>query len=305
MARRKNGRNVSGWLVLDKSFGVSSNNALGKARWLLNANKAGHAGTLDPLATGVLPLAFGEATKTIPYIMDATKQYEFTILFGTSTDTLDAEGAVIASSEARPTANELQATLPQFLGQVEQVPPIFSAIHVDGERAYKLAREGKEFVLKPRIVEVFDLLLLDEQPGVSAKFSVTCGKGTYVRSLARDICAKVGAQGHVSQLRRTRVGPFLLDAAITLDELEVMVHKAPAFEPDLPVETALADIPALAVTDNQADNISQGRAILAPDHLIANHGNDTVIVAKRSGVLLALMKLQDGQLRPFRVFNLV
>ncbi len=305
MGRRKKGRNVSGWLVLDKDAGISSTKALGHARWLLDAKKAGHAGTLDPLATGVLPLAFGEATKTIPYIMDASKQYEFTILFGSSTDTMDAEGKVIARSSRLPDIADLREVLPQFLGKIEQVPPVFSAIHVNGQRAYKLAREGKPVEMKPRQVEISDLQLLDKERHDSASFIVNCGKGTYIRSLARDICAACGVDGHVSKLRRTRVGPFEICTAITLDELKEMVHKAPAYEPDLPVETALADIPALAVTDNQADNICQGRAILAPDDLIAKHGNETVIAAKKSGVLLALMKLQDGCLHPFRVFNLI
>ncbi|VAV91694.1 tRNA pseudouridine(55) synthase [hydrothermal vent metagenome] len=305
MSRRKKGRDVSGWMVLDKGLGISSNHALGKARWLMNAKKVGHAGTLDPLATGVLPLAFGEATKTIPFIMDASKEYEFTILFGSSTDTLDAEGKETASSDARPDREAMLAVLPKFLGKIEQIPPIFSAIHVNGERAYKLAREGKAVELSARTVEVLDLQLLADTPGHSADFALTCGKGTYVRSLARDICAALAVEGHVSALRRTRVGPFCQTAAITLDELEVMVHKAPAYEPDLPVETALADIPALALTKDQAQNVSQGRAIQAPAELIATSCNDAMIVAKTAGTLLALMQLRDGDLYPFRVFNLV
>ncbi len=305
MSRRKHGRNVHGWLILDKPLGLSSNHALGKARWLLGAKKAGHAGTLDPLASGVLPLAFGEATKTIPYIMDASKEYEFTISFGKSTNTLDAEGEITGQSDVRPTQAQIQAILPDFIGKIAQIPPIFSAIHVDGQRAYALAREGKQVTLPPREVEVFSLSLLSTSVGDTASFVVHCGKGTYVRSLARDICAKVGAEGHISVLRRTRVGAFDQSTAITLDELTDMVHKAPAFEPDLPVETALADIPALALTDDQARFISQGRAITAPVDLIATHENETVFVAKSAGVLLALVKLQDEQLCPFRVFNLV
>jgi tRNA pseudouridine55 synthase len=306
MSRRKKGRDVSGWMILDKALGQSSNQALGKARWLFQAKKAGHAGTLDPLASGVLPLAFGEATKTIPFMMDATKEYEFTILFGTSTETLDAEGEIIARSDARPTAEEIREVLPQFTGKIEQVPPIFSAIHVNGERAYKLAREGKPVELSARKVDVFSLEQRGEVPGVSASFAVSCGKGTYVRSLVRDICAALGTEGHVSVLRRTRVGPFAIDAAITLDELEKLVHKAPALTPQLPVETALADIPALAVTETEVKLIKQGRAITAPADLIATHGNEeTVIVAKWAGTVVALMKLRDGSCFPFRVFNLV
>ncbi|PHR62319.1 MAG: tRNA pseudouridine(55) synthase TruB [Robiginitomaculum sp.] len=302
MSRRKKGRDISGWLVLDKQQGLSSNHALGKARYLLDAKKAGHAGTLDPMATGVLPLAFGEATKTIPFMMDATKGYQFTILFGSSTDSLDAEGKVLAESDARPTADAIRATLPDFIGKIEQVPPIFSAIHVDGQRAYKLAREGKEVELAARTVEVFELTMTGEEQGVSASFELVCGKGTYVRSLARDICARLGVEGHVNVLRRTRVGPFDESCAITLDDLQEMVHKAPAFEPNLPVETALADIPALAVTENEAKDLRQGRAILAPATL--NENDETVIVAKFAGTLVALTKIRDGQLCPFRVFNL-
>jgi len=305
MSRRKKGRDLHGWLVLDKDIDISSNHALGKARWLLQAKKAGHAGTLDPLASGVLPLAFGEATKTIPYIMDATKAYSFTIAFGSSTDTLDSEGEVTARSDARPTREALEAVIPPFIGNIEQVPPIFSAIHVDGERAYKLAREGKKVELSARTVEILDLKIVADEPGGSVCFDLTCGKGTYVRSLARDICASLGVEGHVSVLRRTRVGMFHIDAAITLDELELMVHKAPALELKLPVATALADIPAWAVTETQALNIKQGRAIPAPAELITTHPEETVIVANLAGVLLALTKLRDGKLFPFRVFNLV
>ncbi|MBL4595141.1 MAG: tRNA pseudouridine(55) synthase TruB [Robiginitomaculum sp.] len=302
MGRRKKGRDVSGWVILDKPQGLSSNHALGRAKRMLNANKAGHAGTLDPMATGVLPLAFGEATKTIPFITDGTKGYAFTILFGDSTDSLDAEGKITATSTKRPTAEATQAVLPGFIGQTLQMPPIFSALHVNGERAYKLARAGKEVVLEARTVEISKLEITGFEPEISASFEMRCAKGTYVRALARDICAKLGIEGHVNILRRTRVGPFCQNAAITLDELEEMVHKAPALSPVLPVMIALADIPALVITFEQAVDLKQGRAISAPTNLVAT--DETVMVTKLAEQPVALVKFREGQLCPFRVFHL-
>ena len=258
---RKKGANITGWLVLDKPLGMTSTRALSKARWLLNAKKAGHAGTLDPLASGVLPVAFGEATKTITFMMNASKTYRFTMAWGVSTATLDAEGEITARSPVRPDRAAIMAVLPRFLGEIEQMPPAFSALKVDGRRAYALARAGETVTLKPRTVRIDALSLLDQPDADHATFEVDCGKGTYVRALARDLAAMLGAEGHVSALRRTRVGPFGEKQAIGLGALEEMVHKARALEVLMPLATALDDIPALAVSTVEAHRIRHGQAI--------------------------------------------
>lgn len=303
MARRRKGRDISGWLVLDKPCGISSNHALGKVRHAFDAKKAGHAGTLDPMASGILPIAFGEATKTIPYMMDASKGYDFTISFGQSTDTLDAEGEVTASSDARPAKDRIAACLAQFVGQIEQMPPAFSALHVDGKRAYELARAGEKVALKCRIVTVFDLHLVAMPDADHAQFSVTCGKGTYVRALARDICAALGVEGHVNVLRRTRVGPFTENNSLPLDEVAKKVHIAPAAGPLLPLTTALDDIPACAVNESEARDLRQGRAIALGRQGDLPTAGDNPVLALMADQAVALCHVRDGQLRPFRVFN--
>jgi len=216
MARKRRGNPVHGWVVLDKPLGLSSTQAVGKVRRLFQAQKAGHGGTLDPLATGILPIALGEATKTMPYMVDGVKGYQFTLTFGENTDTWDAEGAVTARSDVRPSKNEILGALPQFIGDIEQVPPRYSAIKVDGKRSYDLARSGEVVELKSRQVTVdsFELIEMDAD---SATFDVACGKGTYIRSLARDLAAALGTCGHVTMLRRTRVGPFTLEQSFSLD----------------------------------------------------------------------------------------
>ena len=219
--KRRKGNPVHGWVVLDKPYGVGSTPMVGKVRWLFSAAKAGHAGTLNPLATGILPIALGEATKTVPFMMDAAKSYTFQITWGETRSTQDAEGEVTATSDIRPTSDEITATLPQFIGDIEQIPPKFSAIKIDGERAYDLARAGGVVEIKSRPVRVdkFALIAATED---TATFDVDCGKGTYIRSLARDLAAVLGTCGYVSVLRRTRVGPFTLEESITLDELTQM-----------------------------------------------------------------------------------
>ncbi|MDD3447081.1 MAG: tRNA pseudouridine(55) synthase TruB, partial [Zavarzinia sp.] len=265
---KKGKRKVDGWVVLDKPLGVTSTQALGKVRWALSAAKGGHGGTLDPLATGILPLAFGEATKALPYVVDASKTYRFTIRFGVETTTLDAEGEAVAASEDRPETTAIEAILPRFLGTIEQVPPAFSAIKVDGERAYDLARAGEVVDLPARPVEIHTLRLIERADADHATLEVDCGKGTYVRSLARDIARALGTVGHVVMLRRLRVGPFGLDMAVAPARIENLVENAPNLlhtsPPDgilLPVVTALDDIPALAVTAEDARALRDGRAI--------------------------------------------
>ena len=297
--RRKRGRPVHGWVVLDKPLGMGSTKAVAAVRRLMDAQKAGHAGTLDPLATGVLPIALGEATKTVPFLMDAPKRYAFTVRWGEHRETLDAEGAVLATSDVRPGRADIEPVLGRFLGTIQQVPPKYSAIKIDGRRAYDLARAGEAVAMKTRTVRI-DALSLVACDADSASFRVDCGKGTYVRSLARDIAQALGALGYVSVLRRTRVGPFTLAQSFGVDALEAMDYGARASEALLSLSTALDDIPVLAVGEDQAALLRQGRAIDAPPH---SPRNDTVLV-ECGGVAVALSQPRDGMLHPKRVFNI-
>ncbi len=302
MTRKRKGNSVHGWVVLDKPYEAGSTSMVGKVRWLYQAQKAGHAGTLDPLATGILPIALGEATKTVPFMMDAAKSYDFTVTWGATTDTQDAEGKVIAESSARPTHEEIKAALPEFRGAIEQVPPKFSAIKVDGKRAYDLARGGEAVELKSRQIRIdrFDLI---ETTADTATFSVDCGKGTYIRSLARDLAASLNACGHVTMLRRTRVGPFKLTESFTLDALIDLCERGAADEALRPVVTALDDIPVLAVTDQDAENLKHGRAIgLSSPH--SYNPNDWVLAMGPDDKAVALGYVRGGEFSPKRVFNL-
>jgi tRNA pseudouridine55 synthase len=275
---------------------------------MFNAQKAGHAGTLDPLATGVLPIALGEATKTVSQMMDAEKVYRFLIAWGSSTTTLDREGEVTATSDVRPTSEAVAAVLPRFVGEISQVPPNFSAIKVDGQRAYDLARDGVEFELPTRTVVVHEAAVSDVPDADHIEIEIRCGKGTYVRSLVRDIAGALGAEGHVAMLRRLRVGPFSAKESITLDNLADLVHRAALLEALLPVETALDDIPVLAVTDEDAFRLRQGRPlVLLPrqvELLKPRIGASRAVSAMTGGKLVALCELRAGQLSPTRVFHL-
>ncbi len=299
MARRRKGRPVHGWLVLDKPQGWTSTQAVSRVRRLLDAAKAGHGGTLDPLATGVLPVALGEATKAVPFVMGAEKRYRFSIRWGEERDTDDAQGAIVQHSDARPADDDIRALLPQFTGRIAQVPPAYSAVKVDGQRAYALAREGTPAELAARevVIETLELVETSDDRAVST-FEIVCGKGTYVRALARDMGRALGCFGHVCWLRRTAVGGFTEAHAISLDKLEDLVHSPPPSGFLLPVETALDDIPALAVTGGEADRLRSGQRIRVPS---SKHG--TVYVTA-NGLLVALAELSDGELRPFRVFRL-
>lgn len=299
MKRQKN--KVDGWVVLDKPIGPSSTQALGKVRWIFEAAKGGHGGTLDPLASGVLPIALGEATKLIPFAMDGTKQYEFAVRWGAATATDDLEGSVVATSPIRPAESAIRAALPAFEGEIEQLPPAFSAIKIDGKRAYELARAGEEVVLQPRKVLIHKLEYLESPDADTARFRVTCGKGTYVRSLARDLAGALGTVGHVIELRRTRVGKFTLESAISLARLEGFGHSPARFGALAPVETALDDIPVLAVTAEEAAALKQGRALRDPriDRVPAEP-----IAAFQEGRLVALVASDGTEIRPVRVFNL-
>ncbi len=313
MARKRKGNPIHGWVNFDKPLGMSSTQAVGKVRWLFQAQKAGHAGTLDPLASGILPIALGEATKTVPFMMDAAKGYDFTITWGENTASWDAEGDVTDTSDVRPARAAIEAALPQFIGDISQVPPKYSAIKVDGKRAYALMR-GKdagpnnikvEFELKPRPVRV-DSLTLNDCGENSASFSLACGKGTYVRSLARDLIGALGTCGHVTVLRRTRVGPFSLSRAetpsFTLEDLEESCHRGDVLEALRPVSTALDDIPVLAVSELEAIELKHGRAIALPFDFTDSPSGLTL--AKSGGVEIALLRAAGPLLTPKRVFNM-
>lgn len=308
MARRKKGQAISGWINLDKPYDLTSTSAVGRVRRLFDAQKAGHAGTLDPLATGILPIALGEATKTVPFLVDADKSYRFTIAWGRTTATYDREGETIAQSDVRPTIAQVQAVLPRFIGEIDQVPPAYSAIKVDGERAYDLARAGEIVELASRKVNVFDARVADAPDADHITLEVDCGKGTYVRALVRDIAEALGACGHVDALRRTRVGRFTEQSAVALEMLEDLGHKARQSEALLPVETALDDIPVLAVTDEDAFRLKQGRSIvLVPRQVEAvkarlKPGSRTVSAMAGERVV-ALCEMRAGRLEPSRVFN--
>ncbi|MDQ8029588.1 MAG: tRNA pseudouridine(55) synthase TruB [Brevundimonas sp.] len=309
MARRKKGEIVNGWVCLDKPYEMGSTEAVTRIRRLFDAQKAGHAGTLDPLASGILPIALGEATKTVPFMMEAQKVYRFTIHWGVSTDSVDREGEIIARSDVRPTVEAVKAALPAFVGEIDQVPPAFSAIKVDGQRAYDLAREGVEVELEARRVTIHEAAVTDAPDADHVEITMRTGKGVYVRSLARDLAAVLGAEGHVSALRRERVGPFNLQNAVTLDSLEEMVHRGAASEGLLPVATALDDIPELAVTDQDAFSLRQGRPIVLLPRQVETlksrlRDGSRTVSAFQGQTLVALGQLRAGRLEPDRVFNL-
>ncbi len=306
MARRKKGSVINGWLVLDKPRGVTSTQAVGIVRRIFDAQKAGHAGTLDPLATGILPIAFGEATKTVPFAVDGEKAYRFTVRWGEETDTDDAEGTVVRTSELRPSVADIKALLPEFIGEISQVPPAFSAIKIEGERAYDLAREGQKVEITPRLVVIKSLAILATPDADTTMFEAACGKGTYVRAIARDIGRRLGCLGHVVELRRTRVGGFAEEDAISLQRLRELEDAddggAALMQALLPVETALADIVGINVTSSDAARLARGQSVLL-------RGRDAPIMAGPAyamckGQLVALGEIDQGEFRPLRVFNL-
>ena len=304
--RRKQGRPLNGWLVVDKPPGMTSTDVVNRVRRGFDAQKAGHGGTLDPLATGVLPVAFGHATKTVPYVMDGTKLYRFTLRLGDARDTDDADGQVVATSDARPTDAQIAAALPAFLGDIMQVPPAYSAIKVAGERAYDMAREGRAPVLEPRPARVDRFALIERTDADTAVFEVQSGKGVYMRSLARDLAQACGTLGHVAALRRLRVGPFTEAQAISLDKCVASADNAPA-SPNLllPVATALADIPALALTEAEVFGLSNGQAInlvdlmgRIPQTADPNGGLARAMAGTR---VIGLCRLSEGWLKPERL----
>jgi tRNA pseudouridine55 synthase len=304
MARKPKGRPVSGWLVLDKPIGMTSTNAVSAVRRLFGAAKAGHAGTLDPLASGCLPIALGEATKAMPQVFDSIKVYRFTVAWGVETDTDDAEGREVASSEIRPSAEAIVAALPRFTGDISQVPPAFSAIRVNGERAYDLAREGENVSLEPRTVSVYRLDLVEQPDADIAVFETECGKGTYVRSLARDIGRFLGTRGHVRELRRVEVGPFGPDQFVRIEDLRAAHDEGGPEACDrllLPVEAALGDLAEVSLTANDASRVMRGQAVLLRGRSAPISG---AAYATGGGQLLALGEIEAGSFHPRRVFHL-
>jgi tRNA pseudouridine55 synthase len=304
---RREKRDVHGWVVLDKPIGMTSTHAVAIVKRLFQAKRAGHAGTLDPLASGGLPIALGEATKTVPFVMDGRKRYRFTVAWGEERDTDDTEGRVVKTSEIRPSAEAISALLPRFTGVIEQIPPQYSAVKVEGERAYDLARDGERVELKPRHVEIHQLILVEQSDSSHSVFEAECGKGTYVRALARDIGRILGCFGHICALRRTVVGPFGENDMIPLEQLEALCDRAASGEGSLadalsPVETALDDIPALAVTRADAARLHRGQAVLLRGRDAPNCSGTVYVTV--AGRLLALAEIGNGELIPKRVFNL-
>ncbi len=303
---RKRGERIHGWLVLDKPLDLTSTKAVGIVRRIFNAQKAGHAGTLDPLATGILPIALGEATKTVNYVMEGGKEYEFTVKWGSETSTDDLEGEVTSTSLKRPSLEEVEEVLPLFLGTILQTPPAYSAIKINGKRAYDLARSGEEVEIASREVRIDDLLIKSHIEDEEMTLVAKCGKGTYIRALARDIGRELGCLGHVTRLRRIKSGPFTENMSISLEKLEELSHSAAArdvlLEQLCPIETALDDIPALAINEDDASRVRLGQAVLIK-------GRDAPIIkgpayAMSGSEVVALGSVSQGEFKPSRVIVL-
>jgi tRNA pseudouridine55 synthase len=304
MARKRKGRDVCGWLCLDKPVGLGSTKAVSEVRWLFGSAKAGHAGTLDPLASGMLPIALGEATKTVPYVMEGRKVYRFTVRWGAETDSDDADGTVTRQSDRRPAREEIVAAIPAFTGTLMQVPPAFSAIRIDGERAYDLARDGEAVTLEPRPVEVHRLSLTDLPDPDTAVFEAECGKGTYVRAIARDMGRALGTAGHVVALRRLVVGPFDEADMVTIEALRAAREAEGPEACDAflrPVELAVGDLPQLSFAGHDAERLGRGQSVLL-------RGRDAPLwsgpaAALSAGRLIAIGEVASGEFCPRRVFR--
>lgn len=312
MARIKKGNKVDGWVNLHKPVGMTSNQALGIVKRALKPQKAGHAGTLDPLASGILPIALGEATKTVPYVQDSYKIYNFEVTWGEQRNTDDAEGHAIATSDARPSREAIEALIPQFLGDIEQTPPQFSAIKIDGNRAYDLARDGEQVDIKSRLVYIETLEITEHSEGKTS-FRCLCGKGTYVRAIARDLGLKLGCFGYISMLERAAVGPFTLENAISLDFFADSEHNPEPEQALLPLQTALDDIPVLALRDQEAARLKNGNSIAffskpdldrMTDAGIEWNGPEPVTALVMNDKRpIALVDVTGPELHPIRIFN--
>ena len=301
MARTRKGREVSGWLVVDKPAGITSNAVVNKIKWAFNAKKAGHAGTLDPEATGVLAVALGEATKTVPFVTDALKAYEFTVRLGQSTNTDDAEGEVIAESEARPTDSEIEAALLPFVGEIMQVPPKFSAVKIDGQRAYKLARDGEDVEIAARPLWVESLTMLSRPDPDHVVLELVCGKGGYVRAIARDMGEALGCHAHVLRLRRVWSGPFVASEGVTMERIEALAKSEEIDDLLMPMEIALDCMAEVRATEEGATRLRNGNPGMVIGREI-EFGEECW--ASHDGKPLAVGIYRGGELHPNRVFNL-
>ena len=307
MVRRQKGENISGWLAVDKHEGITAAKVVARVKTVFNAAKAGHGGTLDPLATGVLPIALGWATKTVSFAMNGRKVYEFEVLWGARTDTDDRDGVLVEVSDVRPAKTDILLALENFTGEIEQIPPDYSAVKVNGKRAYELARDKQPLSLAAKPVSVHAFELIEALSADRARFRVQCGRGTYVRALVRDLAQSLGTFGHITGLRRTQCGPFMESGAISLEKLESLGHKAAASECLLPIRTVLDDIPALALTDEEAHRMTLGQAIaLWP--VVKRSGTSgfepgITVQALCGKTLIALAEVENGMVRPVRVLN--
>ena len=300
--KRTKHNDVNGWLIIDKPRDIGSTDIVNQTRRLLNANKNGHAGTLDPFATGVLPIAFGEATKLIPFVTDGTKEYEFILKFGIETNTDDTEGQVVNTTNKIPTKEQILDIIPKFIGTIRQIPPVYSAIKINGQRAYKLARSGKEFDMPAREVQIYYLELLEQISADSFKFKVGCSKGTYIRTLGKDIALKLGSLGHLSELRRTKCAIFSINDTILLENLKNIVYEEERLMSLLPIETSLRDIAVIAVSEEEATKLKHGQG-LSPKGFVGLTPN-TLMAAMFDGCLVALVRVEERKISPIRVFNL-
>lgn len=300
--RKKKGRAISGWVILDKPVGIGSTQCVSKIKWLYKAAKAGHAGTLDPLASGMLPIALGEATKTVPYVMDGAKVYRFAVKWGAETNTDDLEGEIVNSSAERPGEEEIRALIPSYTGEIEQVPPMFSAVKIDGERAYKKARAGEDVVIEARNVTINSFELIEMRDEDTTVFEINCGKGTYVRALARDMGRDLGCFGHICELRRTAVEPFNEDDLIELQELIDLEGDLDALDEEaFATGIALEELPQVAIDQQQVMRIRSGNPVLL-------RGRDAIVYAQEACVvsgleLVALGNIDKGSFYPKRVFK--
>ena len=300
--RKKKGRPISGWVVLDKPVGMGSTQCVAKIKWLYKAAKAGHAGTLDPLASGMLPIALGEATKTVPYVMDGCKTYRFSVKWGAETNTDDLEGEITNSSDLLPDEMAIRAIMPDFFGDIQQVPPAFSAIKIDGQRAYQLARDGEDLVIEPRMVSVYSFDLIEMSSENVCVFEMTCGKGTYVRAVARDMGRRLGCYGHICELRRGAVEPFDEGDMISLDELLEMSDDIEALDKvTIATGFVLDELPQAAIDRNQANRVRSGNSVIL-------RGSDAITFAEEayatSGAeLIAIGNVDKGTFNPKRVFK--
>lgn len=298
MARKRNGRDLHGWIVVDKPAGITSTSVVNKVRWALDARKAGHAGTLDPEATGVLAVALGEATKTVPYITDALKAYSFTVRLGRKTNTDDAEGEVVAESNARPDDEAIKAALGQFVGDIQQVPPLFSAVKIDGERAYKRARDGEEFAIAARPLWVEELVLTDRPDPDHVTLEMICGKGGYVRAIARDLGDALGCYGHVRDLRRIWSGPFDAKDGVSLEQLDTHAKTQGLDHLILPLEAGLQDLPRVHCPESSITKLRNGNPALVMGDV--DYGDECW--ADHAGQAIAVGVFKAGELHPTRVF---